>query len=45
MITVTNGFQMNIERFKMCSLNTFHVSDPLKYGRNKLDFLVEFSKM
>ena len=30
LISVTNGFQPNIERLKMCSLNTFHVSDLLK---------------
>ena len=35
---------MNIERLKMCSSNTFHVSDLLKYGRNKLDFLGGISK-
>ena len=30
-ISLTNGFQTNIERLKMCSSNTYHVSDLLKY--------------
>ena len=30
LISVTNGFQPNIERLKMCSSNTFHVSDLFK---------------
>ena len=29
-ISVTNGFQANIKRLKMCSLKTFHVSGLLK---------------
>ena len=30
LISVTKGFQPNIERLKMCFSNTFHVSDPLQ---------------
>ena len=44
-ISVTNGFQMNIERLKMCFSNALHDSDLLNYEIIKLDFWSGISKM
>ena len=38
-ISVTNWFQQNIERLEMCSANTLYVSDCLKLGVEREQFL------